>query len=649
MKKRSVLIVPMILLLVRQVMAQAGGHLQLSDAYPSAGETLTLTYDPAGTPLADKKDIRAAVFYLDNKDYPVADIDLKADGGLLTGDFTIVNNCKAFFIRMSSGKLMDTNDSTGYVYLVYQDKKPVAGAYAAKGYLLSGLYTWAGIKIDVEASTVLYQKEFELYPESKKEYQIRYYGMLGHNPSTRAILDQKITELESSDNEIEMAMAAALLGSQKKMKESAALNAAIKAKFPDGVVARNEMMNKLSLAFNQENDVAKKDLIYQAFIKNNPEEKNAHRTIQDYYRLELAKGYLLKGDLVNFYKYEGVLKDKTKIPVYMNSVAANWADDGLRLADAEKLSKRALDILTDEINHPEGYVNAPPSENKRNNQALYDVCADTYARILYKLKKTAEALKYEQAVFDHIRSATALMNENYMLILAANGKYAEAQKIGERAIRGAMGSEVIRAELKKDYIKTKGSATGFAVYLAAIESLANDRAKEKIAKTMINLPAPDFSLKDLAGKTVSLASLKGKVVIIDFWATWCGHCLESFPGMQLAVNKYKTDPNVVFLFVDCLERTKSYVPAVKKLLAENQYKFHVLLDETGSDGRQSRVVSSYSMDGLPVKFIIDKAGNIRFKYLGYSGIPEALVAEISNMIELAKAPDSVTAPKTTAN
>ncbi len=647
MKKLSSLMV--LMLLVQQVVAQAGGHLKLSDETPLAGEKITLTYDPGSTPLAGKKDISAAIFYLDNKDYPVADIELKADGSLLTGDFTIVNNCKAFFIRMSSGKVMDTNDSTGYVYMVYRDKQPVPGAYAAKGYLLSGAYTWAGLKIDMETSAGLYQKEFELYPESKKEYQIRYYGMLGRNLATRAILEQKITELASSDNEIEMAMAVALLQSQRKMKEAAVLQAAIKAKFPDGQVAKNDLRNTQSMAFNQEKDVIKKERIYQTYIKNYPENTNTRKTIEDYYRLVLAKGYLYNNDLVNFFKYESIVKDKSGLPVHMNVVASRLADDALRLRDAEKLSKRALDILTDEINHPEGFVNAPPSENKRNNQALYYVCADTYAGILYKLKKPTEALKYERDVYDHIHSATAPMNENYMLILAANGQYAEAQKIGERAIRGDMGSAVVRAELKKDYIKTKGSVAGFTTYLAGIENIAKDRAKEKIAKTMINLPAPNFMLKDLAGKTVSLASLKGKVVIIDFWATWCGHCLESFPGMQLAVNKYKNDPDVVFLFVDCLERNQNYMPAVKKLLAENKYHFHVLLDEPGADGLQSKVVSSYSMDGLPVKFIIDKAGNIRFKYVGYSGIPEALLAEIDNMIDLAKNPDSVAAPKTTSN
>src|ERR1700754_1863990 len=58
------------------------------------------------------------------------------------------------------------------------------------------------------------------------------------------------------------------------------------------------------------------------------------------------------------------------------------------------------------------------------------------------------------------------------------------------------------------------------------------------ADTDINIPAPDFSLKDLNGKTVSLADYKGKTLVIDFWATWCVPCRESFPAVKMVMDKY---------------------------------------------------------------------------------------------------------------
>jgi peroxiredoxin len=158
---------------------------------------------------------------------------------------------------------------------------------------------------------------------------------------------------------------------------------------------------------------------------------------------------------------------------------------------------------------------------------------------------------------------------------------------------------------------------------------------------MINEPAPAFTLKDLDGKTVSLADLKGKTVIVDFWATWCGPCKASFPGMQMAVNKYKDDPNVKFLFVDTWENGDKYVDEVKKFITDNKYTFHVLIDEKVDDGKQAKVISSYNVDGIPTKFIIDKNGNIRFKYVGYSGTPEKLVDEVTNMVDMASSPEAV--------
>src|SRR5882762_1897097 len=171
MKNMKILFALPGILALQCAFAQTDSHLKLSDAYPAAGEKITLTYDPAGTAVDGKKDLAAAVYYLDNKDYPVADIDLKPNGKLLAGEITVPATAKAFFIKISSDQIVDNNNEKGYIYLVYKDKQPVEGAYAMQGYFLAGMGNrFAKIKADPKESAEAYKKEFTLYPGSKKDY-----------------------------------------------------------------------------------------------------------------------------------------------------------------------------------------------------------------------------------------------------------------------------------------------------------------------------------------------------------------------------------------------------------------------------------------------------------------------------------------------
>ncbi len=142
--------------------------------------------------------------------------------------------------------------------------------------------------------------------------------------------------------------------------------------------------------------------------------------------------------------------------------------------------------------------------------------------------------------------------------------------------------------------------------------------------------APDFELQTLAGKIVKLSSLKGKTVIIDFWATWCGPCIMSFPGMKKAIDKYKDNPNVVFAFVNTFER-----------VAEDQVKDHVskFIKNRGFDylnplldiGNQTAM--GYGVEGIPAKFCVDKDGKVKHKSAGYLGSSDAVFNEMVEWIE----------------
>ena len=153
---------------------------------------------------------------------------------------------------------------------------------------------------------------------------------------------------------------------------------------------------------------------------------------------------------------------------------------------------------------------------------------------------------------------------------------------------------------------------------------------------MISMPAPDFTLTDTEGREVTLSKLRGKVVVLDFWATWCGPCKQSFPAMQKAIDKFRNDPNVEFLFIHTWEREKNATEAAVKHLKDNGYTFHLLMDLKDKEIRSNKVVKSYGVTGIPTKIVIDPQGNIRFKVTGSSSRVEEVVNEISLMIEMAR-------------
>jgi peroxiredoxin len=157
---------------------------------------------------------------------------------------------------------------------------------------------------------------------------------------------------------------------------------------------------------------------------------------------------------------------------------------------------------------------------------------------------------------------------------------------------------------------------------AATSSTSSDTKSSggdtKTAKSDPNAKgAPDFSGKSLNGQgTVGLASLKGKVVIVDFWATWCEPCKKSFPKLQELYVKYKASGlEIVGISVD--DDSKDIAP----FGSAHGAKFPLLWD----DGK--KIAGKYKPASMPSSYIVDKTGAIRFTHNGYHDGEEATIED----------------------
>ncbi|RTR31041.1 redoxin domain-containing protein [Robertmurraya yapensis] len=148
-----------------------------------------------------------------------------------------------------------------------------------------------------------------------------------------------------------------------------------------------------------------------------------------------------------------------------------------------------------------------------------------------------------------------------------------------------------------------------------VENTANNEKYEKIEKPN-DLPvgleveerAPSFELTTLDGEKITSEDLKGKRVLLNFWATWCPPCKEEMPDMQKLYEEYK-DEDVVVVGVNVTSTEKNRED-VEKFVKEYQLTFPILMDEIGEVTHQFEILS------FPTTYFIDSDGVIRSKVIG---------------------------------
>jgi DsbE subfamily thiol:disulfide oxidoreductase len=142
----------------------------------------------------------------------------------------------------------------------------------------------------------------------------------------------------------------------------------------------------------------------------------------------------------------------------------------------------------------------------------------------------------------------------------------------------------------------------FAIGIASIIFLSKGEQQKK--KATVGLEAPLFELKDLEGRLWRLSDLKGQVVVINFWASWCDTCKEEKPYLIDLLNRLKSDK---LTYISILYNNDP--SEALKYMNSQGYKFPVLIDDKG-------VAMDYGLTGVPETFIVNKKGILAKKVIG---------------------------------
>lgn len=603
---------------------QNQGTIKSREIKPKAGISNQYFYAPPNHLVAyDKMEI--SVMTLDGKEFYQKNLPLVKTGKGYSFTFKAPFSAAViiFAVKDSKKQIIDNNSEKGYICYLYNR---LGKRFISEGVMLAKLLNGFGqftLKLEKTPNISLikmYEDSYRKYPAlTKEDSYVDYLNVLYKEKKDEVkpkLLSYASQMVSSKANESKWMNAASIFRLLKMGKEQESIEQKAVNIYPDGDVAKDNFWEKFYHADNPTE--LSRITSMEEYIKRF---KDSSAIIRDNFYISIIALSLDNKDWSKAEKYEYLMHNKLNVAYLYNSYAGRLSSEavdstGAELTNAKMLSKKSVLYTGQLIN------NLQTSDVYNVNlQNTYNGFADKYALLLFKTGSADSAFYYQNEIY---KQEGKLNNEN----IGRYAEYAEKAKgpefakqiIEEQLIKGVT-CTIVSNQLHSIYKELNLSEDDFNKLNEKSIFIKKQENNELIKARFGTTKAKDIILKNTLGQKVSLSSFKNKVVVLDFWATWCIPCRASFPAMQEIINKYKNDQEVEFLFIDVFENAnpKKMQENAAKVLKENNYSFNVLLDIN------DKVSKDYKIESIPSKFIIDKKGNITFM-----GDPSNIAIEIEN-------------------
>lgn len=636
-----------------QITAQeATSRLQGMVDIPIPGMTFSMTYDPKGGPLENVKNINGYAYVFNDYKWEIEDIKMKKNGPVYSADFTVPKNCAfmafKFYGNTENGLVTDTNQDKGYMLVAFKEPKvKMPGADLAwatfrnKDFNSEFNSYFKDFSIDADATEYWLKKEVQDHTDRFPEFFDTYIKILKKQKPEKfdeiapKILTQFSKNTTGMPEEVFVKLRSIYLYDLKNTAKADSLENIIQKQFPKGAYFRF----KAYQVFSRIPDVNERYKAAEQFLAEFPY-SNEVPTEQQYLYDNIAKAkfeYFFQAkdyksilDLIPTMRFAS-LKD-----AYHQNVGKALY---LKTVTPEVLETIAVPMITsmeqkiNDMSYIQGIYWSPNqatenAKNQLNTELVIQI------RMYDMLKKYKEVLEtFEKLPFE-IRYEKAGVNDIHVRALEALNK--PIIEVLKNAARRNTLSEGMTAKLKEAFLKEGKKESDFPAYLEQLKKENN--SEEKIV--LIDIPAPAIKVQGTDGKTKQLDLNSGKIIVIDFWATWCGPCKKAFPAMQQLVTNFKEDKQVEVYFISTQENHEGYKKAAVAYLKEKGLKIDTYFDLMPKGGATntesfSKYAKIFKSSGIPRKVVI-KNGKIRFTSEGYSGNPGQLVDELTAVINALK-------------
>lgn len=599
MKKLFILI---LLFSFKNSFSQEGKIYQKNTEVKSGVENVYVYEPPKGLLIPDKASVMYFYEPSNHQIIPLVKTENHYEFSLQTPDSTTFI---LFAIVDSKNKSVDNNKDKGFVvYLKNSTKAQLESAKLDKLRLTGYENFYLGLNITPDEIIT----EFEnVYKEdsSLKKYENSYvfYLELRYRRNSNEAKPELIKYaqfLENENNEKSLSLAIELYNVLNMKNKADQITGIVLEKYPQGEFAKNNFMNEMF----SNNNINEKYILERLSAYEKEFNDTTALTRNRFYGF-LINYFLKEKDLVNINKYQNLITDKINLAGMYNNMAWNLCGEditslGTDLEFAKQISKKSIDIVKDRMNNPIG------NENPLDLQLAYIGYADTYALILYKQQKYDSAYAIQDEIY---KLDTAGMGtdgrERYALYMEKSKGPEQTKNFIEQQLSEGLNSALMLKQLREIYKKLNIPDNEYEKIMQTSSTLINKVMKEEVIAKFGDTKEINFILTNLEGKNIKLSDYKGKVVVLDFWATWCGPCRASFPHMQELVNEYKNNDVVFFFIATWQEGKPGEVKAeVSKFITDNKYPFNVLFDYDND------IVAKYKIKGIPTKIVIDKSGEI---------------------------------------